>query len=142
MPRDDWQGDGFAALLRTGSATIRTSRLFIGLIALALGSAAPAQTAGGGVAPPCDRACMTGLVDRYLEALVRHDASGLPLNRDVKFTENAARLDVGNKGLWVAASEVPTGPRIYAIDLAAGQIVGVEAMGAQLPYGTLSGWGE
>jgi hypothetical protein len=31
-----------------------------------------------------DRACMTGLVDRYLEALVRHDASGLPLNRDVK----------------------------------------------------------
>jgi hypothetical protein len=121
MPGDDWQGDGNAALSRMGSATIRTIRLFIGIVALALGSAAPAQTAGSGVAPPCDRACMTGLVDRYLEALVRHDASGLPLNRDVKFTENTARLQVGTDGLWVAASEVPAGPRIYAIDLAAGQ---------------------
>jgi hypothetical protein len=51
---------------------------------LALGTGSLGQAVGGGVAPPCDRACMTGLVDRYLEALVRHDASGLPLNRDVK----------------------------------------------------------
>jgi hypothetical protein len=100
---------------------MRQVRWVIGVVALALGSASPAQTVGGGVAPPCDRACMTGLVDRYLEALVRHDASGLPLNRDVRFTENTARLDVGTEGLWVAASEAPTGPRIYAIDLGAGQ---------------------
>ena len=91
----------------------------IGLVAWTLATASQAQTVGGGVAPPCDRACMTGLVDRYLEALVRHDASGLPLNRDVKFTENTARLAVGSEGLWVGASEVPTGPRICAIDLAA-----------------------
>jgi len=93
----------------------------IGLLALALGPASAAQTAGGGVAPPCERSCMTSLVDRYLEALVRHDPAGLPLNRDVKFTENTARLEVGTEGLWVAASEVPTGPRIYAIDVGAGQ---------------------
>ena len=93
----------------------------IGFLVLACGTAAPAQSAGGGVAPPCDRACMTGLVDRYLEALVRHDATGLPLNRDVRFTENTARLEVGTEGLWVAASEAPTGPRIYAIDIGAGQ---------------------
>jgi hypothetical protein len=43
---------------------------------------------------------------------VRHDATGLPLNRDVKFTENAARLKVGSEGLWVAASGVPTGFRM------------------------------
>ncbi|HEY4341746.1 MAG TPA: hypothetical protein VGM97_17515 [Steroidobacteraceae bacterium] len=76
---------------------------------------------GGGVAPPCDRACMTGIVDRYLAALVRHDPTGLPLNRDVKFTENTARLKVGTEGLWVGASELPTGFRIYAIDVGAGQ---------------------
>jgi hypothetical protein len=64
---------------------------------------------------------MTGMVDRYLAALVRHDPKGLPLNRDVKFTENAARLQVGSEGLWVAASELPSGFRIYAIDVAAGQ---------------------
>jgi hypothetical protein len=73
------------------------------------------------VAPACNRACMTDIVDRYLAALVRHDAAGLPLNRDVKFTENAARLKVGTEGLWVGASEQPTGPRIYAIDVGAGQ---------------------
>ena len=100
---------------------MRHLRWLIGALALALGTALPAQTVGGGVAPPCDRACMTGLVDRYLEALVRHDPTGLPLNRDVKFTENTARLKVGTEGLWVAASEVPTGPRIYAIDPGAGQ---------------------
>jgi hypothetical protein len=93
----------------------------IGLLALALATAAPAQTVGGGIAPPCDRACMTGLVDRYLAALVAHDPAGLPLNRDVKFTENTARLEVGTEGLWVGASEGPTGPRIYAIDVGAGQ---------------------
>jgi hypothetical protein len=56
---------------------------------LAFGAAPPATAVGGGVAPPCDRACMTGLVDRYLAAVVRHDPAGLPLNRDVKFTESA-----------------------------------------------------
>jgi hypothetical protein len=66
---------------------------------------------------------MTGILDRYLAALVRHDPAGLPLNRDVKFTENTARLKVGSEGLWVAASEVPTGPRIYAIDVGAGQAI-------------------
>ena len=88
---------------------------------LAIGTIASAAPIGGGVASACDRACMTGIVDRYLAALVRHDPTGLPLNRDVKFTENTARLKVGAEGLWIAASEVPTGPRIYAIDVGAGQ---------------------
>ncbi len=91
----------------------------LAIASLACGAAAPI---GGGVAPPCDRTCMTGIVDRYFAALVRHDATGLPLNRDVKFTENAARLKVGSEGLWVAASEAPTGFRIYAVDVGAGQV--------------------
>jgi hypothetical protein len=99
----------------------RSCQMIVAAFALALAAAATAQTIGSGVAPPCDRACMTGLVDSYLAALVAHDPSGLPLNRDVKFTENTARLDVGTEGLWVGASEGPTGPRVYAIDLAAGQ---------------------
>ena len=91
--------------------------------ALLLGTSASAWAVeiGGGVTPTCDRACMTGMVDKYLAALVRHDPAGLPLNRDVKFTENAARLTVGKEGLWVAASEAPTGFRIYAVDVGAGQ---------------------
>jgi hypothetical protein len=89
---------------------------------LTFGGSSHSAPIGGGVAPPCDRACMTGIVDRYLAALVRHDPAGLPLNRDVKFTENAARLKVGGEGLWVGASELPTGFRIYAIDVGAGQV--------------------
>ena len=86
------------------------------------GSASGAQTqSGGGVAPACDRACMTAIVDSYLSALVRHDPAGLPLNRDVKFTENTARLKVGSEGLWIGASELPTGFPIYVIDVGAGQ---------------------
>jgi hypothetical protein len=95
---------------------------FVLAAAFVLGGFASAATpVGSGVAPACDRACMTGLVDRYLAALVRHDPAGLPLNRDVKFTENTARLAVGKEGLWVAASEAPTGFRIYAVDVGAGQ---------------------
>ncbi len=92
-------------------------------VALVLGTSAATAAApiGGGVTAACDRGCMTGIVDRYLAALVRHDPAGLPLNRDVKFTENTARIKVGSEGLWVAASERPTGPRIYAIDVGAGQ---------------------
>jgi hypothetical protein len=56
-------------------------------------SAASAQTT------PCDRACMTGLVDRYLAAMVKHDPSGLPLAKGVRYTENTAEIQVG-EGLW------------------------------------------
>jgi hypothetical protein len=90
--------------------------------ALAFSAFAAATPIGGGVAPPCDRACLTGIVDRYLAALVRHDPTGLPLNRDVKFTENGARIKVGGEGLWVGASELPTGFHCYAVDVGAGQV--------------------
>src|SRR5690349_25031192 len=97
--------------------------VFAALIALGLNVSAPAATqVGGGVTPVCDRACMTGLVDRYLAAVVKHDPAGLRLNRDVKFTENTARIKVGTEGLWIAASEVPSGPGIYAVDVGAGQV--------------------
>jgi hypothetical protein len=89
---------------------------------LAFGAAPNTAPSGGAVAPPCDRTCMTGMVDRYLAALVRHDPSGLPLNRDVKFTENTARLKVGSEGLWIAASEPPTGFHIYVVDVGSGQV--------------------
>ena len=86
------------------------------------GATPSATVFGRGAAPVCDRACLNGLADRYLAALVRHDASGLPLNRDVKFTENAARLKVGSEGLWIAASEAPTGFGIHVADVSAGQV--------------------
>ena len=93
----------------------------VAVVALALGTCATAAPVGGGVTPACGRTCLTDLIDRYLHALVSHDPAGLPLNRDVKFTENTARLKVGSEGLWVAASALPKGFRIYAVDVPGGQ---------------------
>ena len=51
----------------------------------------------------CDRACLIAMADRYLAALAKRDPSSLPLSSNVKFTENGARLAIG-EGLW----KVPT----------------------------------
>lgn len=68
----------------------------------------------------CDRDCLKNTIDAYLAALVRHDDNAFPLAKDVKFTENAATLQLGD-GLWVGASEGPTTFKIYGLDPVAGQ---------------------
>jgi hypothetical protein len=67
----------------------------------------------------CDRACMQSILDQYLVALVKHDDNGLPLASNFKYTENTAKMQIGD-GLWVGASELPTF-RIYGIDPVTGQ---------------------
>ena len=47
----------------------------------------------------CDRACLESYVDRYLDAVVKHDPKSLPFTRGVKFTENGQNLGLGD-GLW------------------------------------------
>lgn len=50
-------------------------------------------------AQACDRACLEGWADRYMDALVVNDPSSVQLARDVRFTENGQRLEIGD-GLW------------------------------------------
>src|SRR5579862_2252427 len=69
----------------------------------------------------CDRACLNAYVDRLLAAMAAHDASSLPLARDVKYTENGQLLKL-NDGLWGTASGAPT-YKIYADDPVAGQVM-------------------
>ena len=61
----------------------------------------------------CDRACLEGFLDFYVAAVVAHDATLMPLARDVVFTENGQRLPLGD-GLWHTA----TGRGSYALKLA------------------------
>jgi hypothetical protein len=64
------------------------------------------EAAGGpavAAASSCDRDCLNGFVDQYLSALVAHDASRLPVAKNVKFTEDGAQLKLGD-GLWATAS--------------------------------------
>lgn len=78
--------------------------------------------AAHGAPGDCDRACLTGLADRYVDALVAHDPSRLPLAAEVKFAENLVPLKLGREGLWLTAN----GRRdynIYAADPARGDVV-------------------
>ncbi len=63
-----------------------------------LGSFATAQQSAQQAAP-CDRACLSGFVDQYLDAVLKHDPKLVPLTKNVKYTENGQRLDPGD-GLW------------------------------------------
>ena len=73
--------------------TIRTAAAYsICLIAAAVATA-PAQAAD------CDRACLSGLLTQYVDALVAHDPSRLPVAGEVRFTEDSRVLELG-EGLW------------------------------------------
>ncbi|HXQ26860.1 MAG TPA: hypothetical protein VN822_10665 [Candidatus Acidoferrales bacterium] len=74
----------------------------------------------------CDRACLNGLVDQYLAALVAHDPSPLSLARDVKYTENGQLLKIGD-GFWGTASAV-SAYKIYADDPQNGQVLFIGLM--------------
>ncbi len=61
----------------------------------------------------CDRACLTGIVDQYLAAMVAHEPAKLLLAKDVKFTEDGVRLQLGD-GLWATASSLGTYKLVFA----------------------------
>lgn len=66
------------------------------MVALGVGRQAQA-------AEPCDRACLEGFVNQYLDALAAHDSSKLPLTENARYTENGQTLKL-NDGMW--------GPRV------------------------------
>jgi len=50
-------------------------------------------------AQSCDRACLDGFIDSYLDALAAEDFSHLAVTATVQFTEDGQRLQLGD-GLW------------------------------------------
>ncbi len=80
--------------------TQRLSSLTIALLALTLGacSSTPTETEQA-AAGPCDRACLEQIMTTYLNALVAHDPSQLPVSETVRFTEDTKDLQIG-QGIW------------------------------------------
>jgi hypothetical protein len=76
-----------------------------------------AITAAALPAATCDRACLQGIIDSYLDALAKHDPSRLPVAASVKFTENGKELKLG-EGFWKTAGASTY--RLYALDPQAG----------------------
>lgn len=71
-------------------------------------------------APNCDRACLEGFVDRYLDAVAVNDPSAVPLSPNVRFTENAQHLRIGD-GLW-NTMKGKGDYRLFVSDVPAGQV--------------------
>ncbi len=88
--------------------------------ALTFGASAPADAATKAAGLTCDRTCLEGFADKYLDALVAHDPGRLPLGRGVMFTENGAKLELGD-GLW-GTVEAREGYSLYAADPRAGEV--------------------
>jgi hypothetical protein len=87
-------------------------------VILAFSFALDAQPAKS--AAPCDRACLEGFVDQYLDAMVAHNPYSLPLAAKVKFTENEQVIPLG-EGIWGTASGLGT-YKLYVADPQAGQV--------------------
>ena len=93
---------------------MRFSPLALVLVAAAL-QAQPAKSA-----PSCDRACLEGFVNQYLDAMVARNPYALPLAPKVKFTENEQVIPLG-EGIWGTASGLGT-YKLYVADPQAGQV--------------------
>jgi hypothetical protein len=57
------------------------------------------------VAADCDRECLRGFITQYLDALVAHNPSALPLADKARFTEDSVEMHLGD-GLWRDASRI------------------------------------
>src|SRR5262245_58116359 len=84
----------------------------LALTALPLTASAAATTA-------CDRACLKSTLDRYLQAVLKHDPSAAPLGGAYRHTENAINKPLG-KGIWESASALGKVQRRY-VDPVSGQ---------------------
>ena len=70
--------------------------LFARLIALsAMLSLSPSTV----LAQQCDRACLTGMMTQFINGLVAHDSSKLPLAANVRYTEDSRNAQLG-QGVW------------------------------------------
>src|SRR5688572_6736027 len=76
----------------------------------------------GAAIKECDRACLVGILDGYMNAIFTHNPKAVPvLAADVRMTENTGQMDVGEGLLWRSKVE-PTSFKIYVADPVAGQV--------------------
>lgn len=90
-------------MFRSGIAA--AAAVMVALCASAPATQAAERTEMATPLKQCDRACLYGFLDKYLEALVKKDPSRLPLAQGARFSENSVELDFGD-GLWNTISGI------------------------------------
>ena len=79
---------------------------------------------------PCDRECLVGYINTYLDALVSKDRSGLQLAEEVWLTENTAHIDLGEGTLW--RSQIQQTPfKIIVADPVTGEVAAQTVLNIQ-----------
>lgn len=68
----------------------------------------------------CDRDCLIGVADKFLEGLLSHDPAIVPWAEHVKFTENNVPLAIGD-GIWGTITGMGS-YKLNAVDVASGQV--------------------
>jgi hypothetical protein len=71
-------------------------------------------------APACDRQCLEGFVDRYLDAAIAHQPDKVPLAKGVRFTEDGQLLEIGD-GMWRTLRSKGH-YRLFVTDVPAGEV--------------------
>jgi alkylhydroperoxidase/carboxymuconolactone decarboxylase family protein YurZ len=70
------------------------------------------SSASGAQAADCDRACLAGMITKYVDAMVAHTPQSLPLAAAVRFTEDSRELPLGD-GAWKTVTRAGTFPQDY-----------------------------
>ncbi len=96
---------------RTGNRARRVKRAASGWLfasALLVAGTVSAQAPGlksAVIDSTCDRECLLGFVETYLDGLLARDPSRVPFSVDVMFTENNVVMPIG-EGLWKTINKV------------------------------------
>lgn len=69
----------------------------------------------------CDRQCLLGVLDSYLEALAANDPSLISVSQNLKYTDNGVEATLG-KGLWETAESIDNRKRLDFADPQLGNV--------------------
>jgi hypothetical protein len=84
--------------------SLNTSRAIVVML-IALSAVGSASVIAAEPTEKCDRACLSGFITSYLDALVAHDPTRLPVAPGVRFTENGVAIPLG-EALWLTISSL------------------------------------
>ena len=92
------------------------------LVVVAVAAVAAQEPAWNANVRDCDRACLVGVIDAYMNALYKKDLTAVPpLAKEIRMTENTGEIEVGEGVLWRSRVE-PTSFTIHVADPVAGQV--------------------
>src|SRR5882724_6448415 len=77
-------------------------------------------------AASCDKTCLKGFMDGYIDAVSHRDATKLPVVKEIKYTENGRVLDLGEGFCHTAGA--PIRYRDYIFDPGAGSVAAFTAL--------------